>query len=86
MLEFQCCLCKKSIGPGEEGPRGFDPCALIIVASWAKAQEEQREQQFYCHFECFRQTLNDDGNLYIMDPDFSPNVGLGDDDENPTSN
>jgi hypothetical protein len=32
-------------------------------------------------FECFRRILNDDGNLYIMDPEFSPNVGGNDDDE-----
>jgi len=78
MNGYQCCICKAEVGSGKDA-RGFDPCALIVVAGWAKAPEEQREQQFFCHFECFRRVLNDDSNLYIADPDFSPNVVIDDD-------
>ena len=83
MIEFQCCFCKATVG-AEEGPRGFDPCSVIIVASWAKPRAEQREQQFFCHFECFRQVIDDDGNLYIMEPDF-PTIGGSDDDKAETT-
>jgi len=71
MPKYQCCLCKEGIDPGDA--LGFDPCALIIVASWAKQQTEQRMQQFFCHFECFRRAVGA-SDLYITDPDFEPNV------------
>jgi hypothetical protein len=34
---------------------------------------DQREQTFWCHFECFRRLVGDDGVLYIKDADFSTN-------------
>jgi hypothetical protein len=74
MAGCRCCICKADVSA--QDARGFDPCALIIVASWSKPSTAQREQQFFCHFECFRKMLNDDGDLYIMDPEFEPNVAI----------
>jgi hypothetical protein len=50
----------------------------VIVASIDKEWREQKEQTFYCHFECFRKLIGDDGVLYIMDPDFSTNGEIQD--------
>jgi hypothetical protein len=80
-LEFLCCFCKAEIGADKDSLH-FDPCGLIIIARWAKPQPMQREQQFWCHFECFRKMLNDDPHLYIMDdPD---SAGSDAEDENET--
>jgi hypothetical protein len=49
----------------------LDPCALIIAAHIDKEWRDQKEQTFYCHFECFRRLVNDDRALYIMEPDFA---------------
>lgn len=51
----------------------LDPCALVIVGHADKEWREQKKQTFYCHFECFRKLVGDDGVLYIKDADFSTN-------------
>jgi hypothetical protein len=67
-LKIQCCICKETVCSG-----GLDPCALVIVANADKEWREQKEQTFYCHMECFRKLVNNDGLMYIMQPDFSTN-------------
>jgi hypothetical protein len=47
---------------------GFDPCAVILVANWGD-KEQEREQQFFAHAECFRKS-GSGTDLYILDPDF----------------
>jgi hypothetical protein len=56
-----------------EGGQGhvLDPCALILAAHIDKDWRDQKEQIFYCHFECFRKVVANDSLLYIMDPDYS---------------
>ena len=49
----------------------LDPCALVVVSNIDKERHEQKEQTFYCHFECFRKVVADDSYLYIMQEDFS---------------
>jgi hypothetical protein len=54
------------VSKGDE-PSG--PCALIVVSNIDKDRNDQKEQEFYCHFGCFRRLVNNDGILYIMEPD-----------------
>lgn len=70
---YECCICKET-APHEGGASPLDPCALILVSSVGEPRDRHKEQVFYCHFECFRRLVNDDGILYITEPDF-PTVG-----------
>ena len=79
MAEYECCVCKDTI-PAEGGASSLDPCALILVSNIQLPRERHKEQQFFCHFECFRRLVNNDGIMYIMEPDF-PTVGEIDEDE-----
>jgi hypothetical protein len=51
----------------------LDPCGLVIVGHIDREWRDQKEQTFYCHFECFRHLIGDDGILYIKDADFCTN-------------
>ncbi|MDP6542548.1 MAG: hypothetical protein QGH60_01070 [Phycisphaerae bacterium] len=78
-MNYQCCICNDAIADGAEGHR-LDPCAIVIVTNLDSDRRDQREQTFYCHIECFRQTVGDDGVMYIMEKDFST-VGEIEDEE-----
>jgi len=64
-LRLQCWYCGEQIAY-----EGFDPCAVILVASWGD-KENEREQQFFAHADCFRKS-GPGTELYILDPDFEP--------------
>ena len=70
-LRYNCCICNQAMPSSGPQEHELDPCALIIVAHIDKEWRDQKEQEFFCHFECFRRLLNDDGSLYIKDADFS---------------
>lgn len=75
---YHCVICKGTIpftGPHEHR---LDPCALVIIGNQDQDWREQREQTFYCHFECFRRLVGDDGVLYIKDEDCSTNGEIAD--------
>ncbi|MBV9216711.1 MAG: hypothetical protein JO053_11090, partial [Acidobacteria bacterium] len=42
-----------------------------VIAHINKKYEDRKEEEFYCHFECFRRLVNDDGIMYIAEPDCS---------------
>jgi hypothetical protein len=73
MVDYECCICKDTVS-SERKSSTLDPCALVIVSNIDQPRENQKEQQFFCHFECFRKLVNRDGVLYIMDSDF-PTIG-----------
>jgi hypothetical protein len=51
-FEFQCCFCGKAI---EESPEtSLDPCAIVVIGNWKRSSEEQVEQQYFCHLQCFK--------------------------------
>ena len=58
----------------------LDPCALVLVAHTDRHWREQKEQTFPCHFECFRKLVDDDGLMYIAEPDFGCNGDFEDED------
>ena len=79
MEKYECCICKKTVS-GESRASLLDPCALILVSNIDQPRESHKEQQFYCHFECFRKLVNNDGIMYIMDID-APTIGEIEQDE-----
>ncbi|MDQ3586326.1 MAG: hypothetical protein M3407_11195 [Acidobacteriota bacterium] len=60
----------------------LDPCALILVSNIDQPREGQKEQQFFCHFECFRRLVNNDGIMYIMELDAATIGEIERDEEN----
>ena len=82
MANYQCCVCDNGILEGEQATSKLDPCALFLVSNIDQPRENHKEQQFYCHFECFRRIVNNDGLMYIMEEDF-PTVGeIAEDEDN----
>jgi hypothetical protein len=73
-FKYECCICKEAIPDDDLSPKTLDPCTLILISNFDRPREKQKEQQFFCHFECFRQVVNNDGIMYIMESDF-PTVG-----------
>ena len=70
-LLYKCCVCKQSMSHEADPERPLDPCALILVTNINTVRSGQREQEFTCHFECFRKLVADDSLLYIMEPSYS---------------
>jgi hypothetical protein len=70
---LHCCICKKGLPAEESTGHPLNPCALVLVAHADREWTEQKEQTFYCHFECFRGIVADDSILYIMEQDYSTN-------------
>jgi hypothetical protein len=69
MLDCQCCICKETVD--EESATSLDPCGLILVSNIDLPRDDQKEQEFFCHLECFRRLVNNDGMMYIMESDFA---------------
>jgi hypothetical protein len=65
-LEVVCCFCKEAIEPGRPESVGLDPTALVVISNVDQEPEGQHQQQFWCHFGCFRRLINDDSLLHIM--------------------
>lgn len=63
-IQYQCIICKNTIAP-EQHVLKLDPCALIVVSNINKAVNQQKEQTFFCHFECFKHIVNDESLLYL---------------------
>jgi hypothetical protein len=73
-IKYECCICKETVASGELAGSNLDPCELLLIVNFDKPREEHKEQSFFCHFECFRTLVNNDGIMCIMDDDF-PTVG-----------
>ncbi len=80
-MDYECCICNETVS-GEMRSSSLDPCALILVSNIDQPPDSQKEQQFYCHFECFRKTVNCDGIMYIMDQDFATLGEIAHDEDN----
>ena len=69
MLDYQCCICKETVTKDTVSP--LDPCSLVLVSNIDLPRDVQKEQEFFCHRECFRRLINNDSLLYIMESDFA---------------
>jgi len=43
----------------------LDPCAVAIYSNIDKDQDEQLEQMFFCHYECFRAIMDSGTRPYL---------------------
>ncbi len=59
---YACVFCGKTIEQS-----GLDVCALILVTKWDQPAEQQNEQQFFCHFDCFHRRAHASVPLYVAD-------------------
>jgi hypothetical protein len=73
VIKYQCCICNETVS-SEAKSSHLDPCALFVISNIDQLRDNQKEQQFFCHFECIRKIVNDDGSLYITEEDF-PTMG-----------
>ena len=58
--EYICCFCDKSIESDN-----IDVCSVIVITNWDKNDEQHDEQQFFCHFNCFKNKLHNNIPLYF---------------------
>lgn len=50
---YCCCFCNHGIQSGE-----WDPCDLTVVGNFSKGKHKQQTQWFFCHMNCFKNTLH----------------------------
>jgi hypothetical protein len=79
-IVYGCYFCGESILK-KTGDSHLDPCAMVFVAHFDKDRRDQKEQQFYCHFECFRKLGVGPNTFYIEEPDFSTIGEIEDEEE-----
>jgi hypothetical protein len=58
-IMYQCCFCHGEMPAAEAS-------AVIVVTRWAHPQDEQAEQQWFCHLSCFEQAT---GEMFEAEPD-----------------
>ena len=56
---YQCCFCGNKIE--------FNITALLLITNYDKEPNEQQEQQFFCHLNCFKKRIDRSTPLYLLD-------------------
>ncbi len=54
LVRYQCCICGEHIKLGAK----LDPCGVSIVSNLDRPESEQFEQMFFCHYRCFKGSLD----------------------------
>lgn len=52
-MKPQGCFCNNQIES-----TNIDPCNISILINWDKSVEKQLDQNFWCHFDCFKEKLH----------------------------
>jgi hypothetical protein len=60
-MYFRRCFCNLMIESSQ-----VNPCDLNILINCDKSKEEQDNQTFYCHVECFREKLHKEVEGYLI--------------------
>lgn len=61
--KYQCCFCGKIIQSDN-----LDITSIILISNWDKDDEGiQKQQQFFCHMICFKNKIQSDIPLYLLD-------------------
>lgn len=66
---YSCYFCGE--GVEDASVHALDPCAIILVSNIDKERKDHKEQEFFCHFECFRDHGMTEEIHYIEEPDFA---------------
>lgn len=66
MNTYRCIFCWLEIKPKLK--HKLDPCALVLMSSTDEAKANRKEQEFYCHLDCFK-NVTDSQNIYILEDD-----------------
>ena len=53
LVRYQCCFCGENIDETHK----LDPCITAIYTNLDKHESQQLEQMFFCHYECFRASM-----------------------------
>lgn len=53
-IKVRCCFCNAGIESTK-----IDPCDLNILINYDKPKDQQDNQMFWCHIECFRKSLHE---------------------------
>ncbi len=61
LVRYHCAICGGSI---EEGSQ-FDPCGVQIFSNLNKPESQQLEQMFFCHYNCFKGSLEPGTREYL---------------------
>ena len=61
-FDVQCCFCGRRVEAA-----GLDPCSLTLAPRVEGPFAEAREQDFWCHADCFRRVAHESVPLYILD-------------------
>ena len=64
MVAYQCCICGANI---DEAAHKLDPCYIQINTNITGDEEQQLEQGFFCHYECYKNMMDYDGHLNLED-------------------
>lgn len=70
-MVHRCCICKKDMPHERDPDHPLDPCSLVLVSNINLDWRQQKEQEFPCHFDCFRRLVDDDSLMYIIESDYS---------------
>lgn len=60
-IKISCCFCNTTIESSE-----INPCEIILLSNWDKSKEKQHAQNFWCHYECFKEKLNSNIQQHLM--------------------
>lgn len=60
--QYQCCFCGQTIEP-----KGPDVGGIAYTTNFDGPQENQYDQQMFCHAVCLKQRLHPSVPLYVLD-------------------
>jgi len=67
---FRCCFCDESIISDD-----INPCDVNVLINLDKPKTRQRSQTFYCHINCFKETMHPIPQQYFALDRLKDNMG-----------
>ncbi|MGO4698165.1 hypothetical protein AB4Z50_28180 [Paenibacillus sp. 2TAB26] len=64
-MDYKCCICKQKITLEDKMMNNNNPCSLKITTNYDSTSMEQKEETFFCHFQCFKEFYGDDSTFYL---------------------
>ncbi len=65
LVNVECSICGKNIDKSSK----LDPCSIALYTNIDKDDSEQLEQIFFCHYECFLNTLDSEVRDHLQKTD-----------------